>query len=286
MRICLFWNETAGGGISLDELTSQLTGAGHDVARVVERGDDLAAHVRDGFDCIAAAGGDGTIASAARTLAGGDVPLAILPLGTANNIASSLAIEGHTADLIARWSLERVARIDVGVVSWSGRDRYFLESVGVGLVTDAIDRARQTVSKDDPETHLEDARHLYVEMLARQQPCRHAIAIGDAGVSGDYLLVEALNTSLIGPGLNLTAGANAADGLLSVVAVTDVDRNALSRYLESLRDGSTADAGFHSWRAPEVILHGASRVHVDDMIEPVAGSVAIRIAPGALPILA
>lgn len=285
MRICLFWNETAGGGSSLDELTSQIAGAGHDVARVVERGDDLEAHVRDGFDCIAAAGGDGTIASAARTLAGGDVPLAILPLGTANNIATSLAIAGRTTDLIARWSLDRVTRIDLGVVSWSGRDRYFLESVGAGLVADSIDRARQTVAKDDPDTHLEEARHLYIEMLARQQPCRHAIEIGDAGVSGDYLLVEALNTPLIGPGIRLTAGASPADGLLSMVAVTDVDREALSRYLESLRDGSSADAGFDSWRAPEVILHGASRVHVDDMIEPVVGSVAIRIAPGALPIL-
>ena len=285
MRICLFWNESAGGGLSLDELTSQITSAGHEVARVVERGDDLDAHVRDGFDCVAAAGGDGTIASAGRTLAGGDVPLAVLPLGTANNIATSLGIEGRTADLIARWSLDRVARIDVGVVSWSGRDRHFLESVGVGLVTDTIERARHAVSKDYQATHLEDARRLYIEVLTRQQPSRHAIAIGDAGVSGDYLLIEALNTPLIGPGINLTAGASAADGLLSVVAVTDVDRDTLSRYLQSLREGATADAGFHSWRAPDVTLHGASRVHIDDTIETVTGSVAISIAAGALPIL-
>ncbi len=42
------------------------------------------------YDLVIAAGGDGTIGSVATQLAGSGVPLAILPLGTANDVARSL----------------------------------------------------------------------------------------------------------------------------------------------------------------------------------------------------
>ena len=285
MKICLFWNETAGGGVSLDRLTSSITRAGHRVTRIVEKDEDLRQHLRDGFDCLAAAGGDGTIARAARALAGGDVPLAILPLGTANNIATSLAIEGKIDQLIDRWTAKNVARIDLGRVDASGAQEYFLESVGFGLVTDTIATARNTIAKDNPDTHLEDARQLYVEMLDRLQPRHYSMRIESDVVAGDYVLVEALNTPLIGPGLNLTPDTNAADGLLSVVAIAAVDRAALSCYLKKLRKGSTDDAAFKSWRTAELEVHGADRMHIDDRIEDVDGPIRIRIAPAALPIL-
>jgi diacylglycerol kinase family enzyme len=82
MRICLYWNKTAGGGISLDRLTSMITDAGHIVVRTVEDASELPEQT-DGVDCVAAAGGDGTVARAGRALAGGALPLAIMTLGTA-----------------------------------------------------------------------------------------------------------------------------------------------------------------------------------------------------------
>ena len=42
------------------------------------------------YDLVIAAGGDGTIGSVATQLAGSGVPLAILPMGTANDVARSL----------------------------------------------------------------------------------------------------------------------------------------------------------------------------------------------------
>jgi diacylglycerol kinase (ATP) len=286
MRICLFFNETAGGGISLDALTSHITRAGHHIDRVVGRDEDLRAHLHDGFDCVAAAGGDGTIGRAARALAGGAMPLAVLPLGTANNIATSLALDSDIDRLIAGWEANRIAKIDLGVVEANGRQQYFLESVGCGLVADSIDTGRRTLSKDDPDTHLEHARQLYLDIADQSAARRYSMRIGDETVEGDFLLIEALNTSFIGPGVQLTSSANAADGLLSVVAVTSSEKPALTAYLRALRDGSNRDAGFKSWRVPVVELDGPDRIHIDDQVEAVSGAVTIRLAPAALPLLA
>jgi diacylglycerol kinase family enzyme len=288
MRVCLFWNETAGEGISLDELRAHITRAGHTVTRVVERSKDLRDHLHHDFDVVAAAGGDGTIASAGRALAGDDIPLAILPLGTANNIATSLSIGGELDQLIARWSLDRVARIDIGSIDSSAGSGFFLESVGFGLVARAIDEARRTIAKDDPQTHLDDAKELFSDLLERLEPERYSLTIADQHLSGDYLLIEVLNTPLIGPQLELTPDVSPADGLLSVVTVSADERSSLAGYLEALRNGSSAVGAFKSWRVPGIDIRGAATVmHVDDALKTTTGGVvSIRVSASPLLVLA
>jgi diacylglycerol kinase family enzyme len=47
------------------------------------------------WDLVAVAGGDGTVAKAARHMPDRNVPLALLPIGTANNVAHSLDLLGE-----------------------------------------------------------------------------------------------------------------------------------------------------------------------------------------------
>jgi diacylglycerol kinase (ATP) len=285
MRICLFWNKTAGGGISLDRLTEIIDGAGHHVMRVVEDAADLLSHSGD-VDCVVVAGGDGTVAKAGRTLAGSPLPLAILPLGTANNIAASLAIRGEVPQLVERWHEGTVARIDVGVVAHGDRTDHFVESVGCGLVTRCIEVGQATLSKDDPDSHLEDARNLYLDTLRDLEPRRYRIVLDDEEMTGEFLLVEALNTPSIGPKLELTEHVSAADGFLSVVIATESDRAMLAAYLSALQAGSVAAASFKSWRAREITIAGADHIHVDDRVIEAGGSIAINLRPLSLSILA
>jgi diacylglycerol kinase (ATP) len=286
MRICLYWNHTAGGGLSLDDLTSVIERAGHSVVSAIDDESDLPSTI-GGAECVVVAGGDGTVARAGRVLAGGPVPLAILPLGTANNIASGLDIRGDIDQLAARWHDGHVVKIDVGVVEVRGRAHRFLESVGCGLVTSCITEGKATLAKDHPETHLAEARELYLETLRHLAPRRHDITLDGERVSGEFLLVEALNTPSIGPKLQLTADVNAADGLLSVVLLGESDRDALVRYLTTLGTDAPAPAGFRSWRVKTIEIAGADRLHVDDRVMDTGGSpFSIGIHPRSLAILA
>ena len=226
MRICLYWNHTAGGGLTLDRLTSVIQRAGHSVVRAIDDESDLPEHLGDA-ECVVVAGGDGTVARAGRVLAGGPVPMAILPLGTANNIARSLEVRGDIEQLAARWRDGQVVKVDVGVVEIHGSAHRFIESVGCGLVTSCITEGNATLAKDHPQTHLAEARELYVKALGDLVPRHYDITLDGERVSREFLLVEALNTPSIGPMLEFTADVSAADGFLSVVLLGESDRDAL-----------------------------------------------------------
>src|SRR6185369_915874 len=91
-----------------------------------------------GSELIVIAGGDGTVQRVATELAWRELPLAILPLGTANNIATSLGIEGPTEALVAGWATARRSPLDLGVATGPWGTRRFIESVGGGLVSNGI----------------------------------------------------------------------------------------------------------------------------------------------------
>jgi diacylglycerol kinase family enzyme len=63
-------------------------------------------------------------------LAGRRIPIAILPLGTANNIAKTLGIRGSAEQLIAAIPTAVRRAFDLGVIGGPGLDARFLEGVG------------------------------------------------------------------------------------------------------------------------------------------------------------
>src|SRR5512141_539892 len=71
------------------------TRKGDRLADVVRR------RLRDGFDLVVAAGGDGTVSAVSDGLVGSSVPLGIIPTGTGNLIARELGIPGDAEAAIA-----------------------------------------------------------------------------------------------------------------------------------------------------------------------------------------
>jgi len=286
MRLCVYWNPRAGGGNSLDDLIATLRRAGHTVVHTAEQASELASHLPD-VDCVVAAGGDGAVARAARALAGQALPLAILPRGTANNIAISLRVSGDVATAAGRWHAARTVAVDVGVVSSEDPPAIFAESVGCGLATDCIDIGSQTLSKDDADVHLEKARSLYLDVLENLAPRQYDITLDGETLSGEFLLVEALNTATIGPQLELSQAVNIADGWLSVVTVAANERDVLRDYLAALRSGEAPPPAFKAWPAKTVEIRGDDRMHVDDRVTGTGGKpIRIAVRPAALNVLA
>jgi diacylglycerol kinase family enzyme len=288
MRICLYWNPSAGDGIPLQHIVDAVTRAGHSVARVLQQQDDAAEALHMGVDLLVAAGGDGTVARAARALAFSNLPLAILPLGTANNIGISLGIESDPLKAIAKWRQQKIVAIDVGVVTSNDGDRIFIEGVGSGLVARGISRG-----KTDPANHadtaaqVEWAREVFLAALSELRPQHSRLCIDSEEVEGDYLLVEVLNIASVGPRLRLSAETTPADGLLSVVIAGEEDREAIAGHLNQSSNDRDDHAWLKSWRAGRVDVTGWHEYHVDDQVlQSDSGKLTITIRPASLQVLA
>jgi diacylglycerol kinase family enzyme len=290
MRICLFWNPGAGNGAPLSEVTGAITDAGHEVVKVLERDKDASIALGLNVDAVVAAGGDGTVARVGRSLSGTDLPMAILPLGTANNIATGLGISGDARSQARQWDARQIVRIDVGVVSDEHGEQLFLEGVGTGLVPRGIERGRSDAGQHtvgDAAAEVDWARRMFSDALADLRPRRSALCVDGETVEGEYLLVEVLNVASVGPRLRLSAETTPADGLLSVVIASEEDRAAIAAHLRQPWEDDDNHAWLKSWRATRVELSGWYEYHVDDQVrDSKSGELIVSIRPGALALLA
>jgi diacylglycerol kinase (ATP) len=64
-------------------------------------GETIRGRLKEGFDLVVAAGGDGTVSAVINGLIGTSVPLSIIPLGTGNLLAKELHIPLETKDAVA-----------------------------------------------------------------------------------------------------------------------------------------------------------------------------------------
>lgn len=115
--------------------------SGHDTWLVPTQGPGTAGaiarrSIADGAELILAAGGDGTINEIAEGVAFSDVPLGILPAGTANVLANEMglgsSIEGAAASL-PECVPTRISMGRLQCVNGSERSRLFLLMAGIGL---------------------------------------------------------------------------------------------------------------------------------------------------------
>jgi diacylglycerol kinase family enzyme len=128
-----------------DALTKLFAAGGVRVdVKLASSGADLDALVRE---CAAkhppimvAAGGDGTISSAAAALAGTDIILGVLPFGTLNHFAKDLRIPLTLAEAVQNIVDGNVVEVDVGEVN----GRVFINNSSLGMYPDMVrDRKRQ-----------------------------------------------------------------------------------------------------------------------------------------------
>lgn len=284
----MLYNEGAGRQVRLDHIRDRIAQHGHELIQVIEKKSETE-HLLDGDpDIVAAAGGDGTIGRAARRLAGTGVPLAILPLGTANNIARSVGTSTDIDALIEGWTNARRIRVDLGVVTGPWGARFFVEGVGSGLLPTAISEAKRRDDFDDLPAHTQVVEGITTvnDVLSRLQPAQWTIVADGERTTQEFLLVEVLNLGAIGPNLVLSPGANPSDGLFRVVMAGEQHREELARYLQGLIDGRNDTPSLMSQPARQVMLEGASEVHVDDEVCSAEGrTIEMHVQPGALELL-
>ena len=286
MRIGLIANEQAGDATTQDDLVARITRHGHSVEAVASQVDGVGALPLCGIDLVVVAGGDGTVGTALAAMPTADVPIAFVPMGTANNIATSLDIPNDCDDAIDLWRRARTRAFDVGIATGPWGEHRFVESVGGGLVTHGIVvMDRRNYRHPTPSGQLERARAAHADLLGHLPAVEWELTVDGVAVHEHLLLLEILNITRIGPSLSL-AEASPFDGQLTVVGAGAGHRDMLAGWIRA----GAADplpSPLAVWPAREVAISRCDRLHLDDEVVETQGasSIAIRVDAGAVSVL-
>jgi diacylglycerol kinase family enzyme len=290
VNVWILCNEDAGRGLSAEDLRELVERAGHTVIGVAKQYDEQTRVPRTELDLVVAAGGDGTVATVAAIAAKSSVTLAILPLGTANNIATSLGVNRPVSELIASWSSGRRVPFDLGRARAGSKTWCVVEGVGGGLVPAGIKSAQsaQTMQSDtDPAREVDSAVRTFRHALDRLRARPWTLTIDGTQSSEELLLVEVLNIRAIGPNLVLGPDANPSDGFFDVVTAQECHREQLTTYLDRRAEGRDMRLALPTRRAREVVIGACNELHIDDERIDMCdvGPISISIEPAAATVL-
>jgi len=275
VRVTLIHHPGAGDDDQPDgeALQALVRKAGHEVTYQSADDDSWASALDAPADAVAVAGGDGTVGRIAKKLIGRCVPIAPLPLGTANNISKTLGLTELTLEeIIAGWAHGRRIGFDVGVAKGPWGSRYFIEAFGVGLFACTIPAAEESkvlAALNDADAKVAHALKMLRDRLKTCPPHALDLKLDGRSMSGEFVLFEAMNMEFVGPNLYLAPDIRPADGLLDVVLVTTAERDKLGASLETWQEGDLEHPQLtrHRARVIEMGWNGFE-VHFDDEAWP------------------
>jgi diacylglycerol kinase (ATP) len=210
-------------------------------AFLVEPGCDLPKVVQDamaqGIRLFVVCGGDGTVSSVARTLAGTRSTLGIIPTGTQNNTALSLGIPKDIPAAISILRNGRRIKVDVGMASCGKVDIPFMEVCSVGLVSSLFPSA-----DDVQHGNLARVGDFLATLVASPPAEIHLLLENKQEIKnwGHIVLVSNMPYT----GLHYQLGSKTAynDGLLDVLFFADLSKLELLGYvLQGVGEGKPED---------------------------------------------
>lgn len=181
--------------------------------------------VEQGYEVVVAAGGDGTVNEVVNGIAGSDVSLGVLPVGTINVFALELGIP---MDLRKAWEVIRrghVRRIDLA----RANDHHWVQLAGVGFDAQIVEETDREVRKNfGPLSYL-----LTAALVAGRKPPRLTVrAARQKPIEGCFVLVG--NGRYYGGPYEIFKGGRLDDGMLDVYVFQRMSHFDMIRYIQGM----------------------------------------------------
>ena len=231
MKATLIHNPSAGrGDTSRETLIDMLHNAGYTPMYQSSEVGELTAALSEPADVVVVAGGDGTVCKVLAQMQARDVPVAILPLGTANNIASSFGIGGPIAEIADRLRTAERRKLDIGQANGPWGRSLFVEGAGLGALVRLADSfsGRDTKGK----ARLDAARLSLRKLLKEMEPDRVEVRLDGQPLPTRHLMVEVLNIAYGGPRLLFAPDVDPGDGQLDILLLESEQRKDMRHWLK------------------------------------------------------
>lgn len=264
----LIYNPTAGGGVDTTQnIISLLNKAGYECSSSSTKEDDWEKLESKETELIVIAGGDGTVRKVAFELLNKRLPIGLIPMGTANNIARTLGLSDDPTEIISAWDLNKIKRFDIGRIYNLKDQKFFIEGLGFGVFPRLMKEMQKENKKknESPDKKLRTALEILHDIVLCYEARKCTIQIDDATHSGNYLMAEIMNTRSIGPNLNLVPFADPGDGEFEVVLISESQREQFASYILNKIMGKEEPAFFNILKGKNLKINWQGvHLHVDD----------------------
>jgi diacylglycerol kinase (ATP) len=194
--------------------------------------DELADAVASGADRIVVAGGDGSIAPVAAAAGAAGIPLAVIPVGTANDFARRMGLPDELSGACRLAVHGRQLRsLELG---WMNDARPFVNVASAGLPAPAAERADSWKDRLGPLAYAAGA--VMAGLSAKPLTCL-VECDGQELLAGEAWQVTVAASGAFGAGATIEE-ADPSDGALEVVAIEAGPRLGLVSLAYHLRRGN------------------------------------------------
>ena len=171
-------------------------------------------------DKIASVGGDGTTLFTAIALLESEIPMGIIPLGSANGMAAELYVNLDPVEALRDLIMsEVIAGLDMVVVN----DEHYTIHIGdVGVNAGIVN----SYEKDKNRGMITYAKY-FIEELSKLKPFDVIIRSNGQEYHESCLMLGICNARKYGTGVPLNVSGNPMDGKFELVAVNKIDANTL-----------------------------------------------------------
>jgi len=237
MQTLLIHNDSAGAGqLTPNELKAALSAGGLAIRHCAPQDPALDAMLAEPSQLVVLAGGDGTIARILSKMPFQRRSVAIVPLGTANNIAQSLGIldatnPGSGNEIVTAWKHADIQRLDIGRIIGPWGENRFVEAVGIGpLARTILQFKSEGVAAAD---RIRLGREAFHHALSKAERLKSRVTVDGQALEQDLLLVEVMNIQHAGSRLRLAPAADIGDGQFDVVTIRPDQRDAVLAWIKA-----------------------------------------------------
>jgi diacylglycerol kinase (ATP) len=235
----------------------------------------LAQH-RDRVDRVVVGGGDGTLNAVLDGLIETRLPLGILPLGTANDLARTLELPSDLAEAAAVVAAGRTRQIDVGCVN----GKHFFNVASLGLSTQV---ARELTRETKRRWGVLGYPIALWRAVHKRRSFRADIRCDQERRRLHSIQIWIGNGRHFGGGMTIAANARIDDGKLDLVSLAPRSFWQLIVSSARLRWGFRHDERLRHWRGTEIEIRTHRRMPINTDGEVTTQTPAqVRIVPKAI----
>jgi diacylglycerol kinase (ATP) len=200
-------------------------------------------------DRVASVGGDGTTLFSSVNLLNTLIPLGIIPLGSANGMATELYVNPEPIEALRDIIMSNIiGELDMLIVN----DTYYSIHIGdVGINAQLV----KSYEKDKNRGMVTYAKY-FIEELKNMKPFEIEVRANGETIKAKGVMIGICNSRKYGTGVPLNLSGNPMDGMFEIVIVNQIDASTLlkaglSKFNDSFHDSqngvmiSTDKASIH-----------------------------------------